>query len=277
MKKISTLIVPAAGAGTRLRPMTFFTPKELLRLVDKPIFYYLIAEAHTAGIKNILFVVHKQNRQLPAFLKSSAAKQLLKEFTGIKVGCVITNRRDGDAQAILAAKKFIKPGQVFAVSMGDLLSLPGTSLLRELKDAYKICRGSVISVKHVPRALVSNFGNIDPEKVGKNLYRVRRIIEKPLPKDAPSTLAMTGKYVLDSDIFPLLQKIVDSREPDQEARLSKCLDVYAKTNSLFAYVTKDSHYDTGNKLALAQTELIFSLAHQGIGKQLKEAIKKYAR
>ena len=125
-KSIDTLVIPAAGAGTRLRPITYATPKEMLRLVDKPIAYYLLAEAYQAGIKRVIFITHKDNQSTKKFFSNPLAKNLLVDFPGLAVSFIETGTRGGDGQAILLAEKAIA-GRPFAVTMGDLLTLPGTS------------------------------------------------------------------------------------------------------------------------------------------------------
>ncbi|MSU74835.1 hypothetical protein EXS57_03635, partial [Candidatus Kaiserbacteria bacterium] len=256
MEKIDTLVIPAAGAGTRLRPVTYVTPKEMLRLVDKPIFYYLLAEAYQAGIRRIIFITHKDNRVTKKFFSSSEAKYLLKDFPHLTTSFIETDVRGGDGQAILLAEKSVA-GKPFAVTMGDLLTLPGTSILAELIEAYQASGESIISVEKIPKKKTGQYGIVDPRKKRGNIYDVRGIIEKPQPQESQSNLAMTGKYILFPKIFSYLRSLPKSHE---ELKLAHALNTYAKENTLLACAARTPHYDTGTKSDLLKAEIVFSLA-----------------
>lgn len=124
-KNVDILIIPMAGAGTRLRPVTYATPKEMLRLVDKPIAYYLLAEAYQAGIRKVICITHKDNPLTKKFFSIPPAKHLLNDFPGLAISFIETGIRGGDGQAILLAEKAVL-GKPFAVTMGDLLTMPGS-------------------------------------------------------------------------------------------------------------------------------------------------------
>lgn len=190
-----TLVIPAAGAGTRLRPATYVTPKELLRLVDKPIAYYLLNEAYVAGVRHVVFITHEDNVLTKEFFEGPRGHYLLTDMPGLTVSFIETDTRGGDGQAILLAEAVVgdKP---FAVTMGDLVTLPGQSILAELTLLFAKTGEAVISVEEVPREKTSQYGVIDPVEQDGNVYLVRGIVEKPKPEEAPSNFAMTGKYIL---------------------------------------------------------------------------------
>lgn len=270
---IDTLIIPAAGAGTRLHPITHVTPKEMLRLVDKPIAYYLIAEAYQAGIRRVIFVTHKDNMITRRFFSSPGAKHLLDDFSGLKISFIETTVRGGDGQAILLAEKSVgvKP---FAVTMGDLLTLPGTSILAELAEEYRIKGQSVISVERIPRKKTGQYGVIDPRKKQGSTYVVRGIVEKPRPAEAPSTFAMTGKYILTPEIFSYLRALEGSAG---ELKLAHALNAFAKDKTLLACVAQTPHYDTGTKADLLKAEIVFSLVHPDLKGTARSVIRKMSR
>jgi UTP--glucose-1-phosphate uridylyltransferase len=264
----TTLVIPAAGLGTRLRPATYATPKELLRLVDKPIIYYLLAEAYQARIRRVVLVTHEDNRKTREFFESAAAASLLADFPGLAIDFIETSERGGDGQALLAAENAV--GGPFAVTMGDLLTLPGESILAELAEVFSQSGNTVISVEEIPREKTAQYGVIDPMSAGP-LYRVRGIVEKPAPAAAPSTLAMTGKYILNPSVFNYLHQIQGGAG---ELKLAHALDRYAKDHVLQAFAPRTRHYDTGTKIDLLRAELAFSLAHPDLAKHAREAIRE---
>lgn len=266
-------MVPAAGLGTRLRPLTYITPKEMIRLVDKPIFEYLFAEAYEAGIRKIIFIIHRDNQALKKFIASADAKPILEQYPGLAISFVITNKRGGDGQAIYEARKLLTSNEPFALSMGDLLSLPGKSILKELIDVYLREKNPIISVAKVPRADTMHYGVIAPRARSGRRYEVEGIVEKPTPEEAPSTLAMTGKYVLTSQIFSYLQKIV-KKPVGKEARIADALNLYAKDKKLFALDCVNKYYDTGTKPMLLKTEFIFALNDPRFKKDMQAFLKK---
>jgi UTP--glucose-1-phosphate uridylyltransferase len=267
--KPTTLIIPAAGMGTRLRPATYVTPKELLRLVDKPIVYHLLAEAHAAGIARVIFITHEDNRQTKEFFEGPHGQEILKFFPLLSVEFIETNQRGGDGQAILLAQKAVGV-EPFAVTMGDLITFPGESILAELVEAFEKTGESVISVEEIPHEKTGQYGVIDPSEKNGNRYRVRGIVEKPEPDVAPSNLAMTGKYILYRTIFHYLEQI---SKGDGELKLANALNLYAKDQPLNALEPHTRHYDTGTKLDLLKAEVAFSLRHPDLKDRAREAIE----
>lgn len=270
---ITTLVIPVAGAGTRLYPLTYMMPKEMIRLVDKPVFYYLLDEAYQAKIRHIVFVTHYEHKMLRNFLKTKKGKLLLSDFPELRVTCIETKHRQGDGQALYEARRVLKNSEPFAVSMGDLIAFPGKSILKELYGAFKKIAAPVISVAQVPRRDTIRYGVIDPMMHTGNYYKVRAIVEKPKPSHAPSTLIMTGKYILSTDIFPYLKMLIDKNKTGEEIRLSEALGMYAADKNLYAVQCKNDYYDTGNKLDLIKTEVIFALSHPEFGRPVRSMLK----
>ena len=268
VRQPNILVIPAAGMGTRLRPATYATPKEMLRLVDKPIAYYLLAEAYQAGIRRVLFITHEDNRQTRQFFEGPSAAPLLNDFPGLTVKFIETTTRGGDGQAILLSEQAVG-NEPFAVTMGDLITLPGESILAELGEVFAKNGESVISVEEIPLEKTGQYGVIDPASQDGSLYRVRGIVEKPKPAEAPSTTAMTGKYILYPAIFAYLRQL-DGGEG--ELKLAHALDAYAKDKALNACATRTRHYDTGTKIDLLKAEVAFSLAHPELKDKARGAI-----
>lgn len=269
-QSVRTLIIPAAGAGTRLRPITYAMPKEMVRLVDKPIAYYLLAEAYEAGIRHVVFVIHKDNRLTREFFDSENATPLLKNFPELRLTFVETDVRGGDGQAILLAKNAVKGEEAFAVTMGDLVALPGTSLIGELVDAYRQENTPVISIEKVAPEKTGQYGIIDPSGNRGRLYGVRGIIEKPQPEEAPSNLAMTGKYVLTLEIFSYLEAL--QAKTEGELKLAYALNDFARERGLHAWECIAAHYDTGTKIDLFKAEVAFTLVHPELGEAAQKIL-----
>ncbi len=273
MKKIQSLIIPAAGIGSRLQPLTHITTKEMLRLVDRPIYYYLLKEAHLAGISHVIFIIHKDVTMLKKFILSKEGMNLHSDFPKMKFTFIETTNRFGDGHAILQARKLIKKGEVFAVSMGDMIPIPGTSLLAELKTIYQETQTPVIGVERIDIRKADQYGIIAPKSKKGRLYHIKAIVEKPKPKDAPSSLSMSGKYILDSKIFDYIENLMKERSHN-EVRLAYALDAYAQDHTLNAYECKTRYYDTGTKLDLLKTEIAFAAAHFDYGGVIKRYIKQ---
>lgn len=255
-----------------MRPITNFTPKEILRLVDKPIFYYLLKEAYIAGIRRAIFIIHSDKRIIRDLLKGKESKGMLKEFPRLNLEFIETEHRFGDGQALYEARNILKREKAFAVTMGDLISFPGESIIGELKKVYNKKKVPVISVEKIERSKSRQYGIIDPKKSNGRLHQVRSIIEKPDPKEAPSEYAMTGKYILTPKIFNYLGNLLEKRKPTEEIKLANALRDYAKDHNLYACVCKNRHFDTGNKFDLIKTELIFALHHPELSHQIRPAL-----
>lgn len=269
---VNTIVIPVAGAGTRLRPITYITPKELLRLVDKPIVYYLLKEAYEAGIRHAIFITHIDRKDLKHFLKSDKSREVLKEFPSLRFTFIETHQRLGDGQCLYEARNILKEEKAFAVTMGDLISLPGTSLIGELKKVYLKNRIPVISVEKVDRKKSKQYGIIDPKKSKGRIHYLKSIVEKPEPDKAPSEYAMTGKYILTPKIFDYLKRLLKERKPNEEVKLANALRDYAKDHELLAYSCKNRHFDTGSKVDLVKTEIIFALHHPELKQHIQSSL-----
>jgi UTP--glucose-1-phosphate uridylyltransferase len=172
----------------------------------------------------------------------------------------------------LLAKKYIKPNEVFAVSMGDLLGFGGKPFIQQLIEVFEDKKRPVVSVEEVPLEATSRFGVVDIKKSYKRLHEVRSIIEKPGPKLAPSRLALTGKYILTPDIFVYLENLVKNHILG-EVKLADALKVYAEKKGILAYQCIGSIKDTGNKLDFLKAMIDLSLESKTFGSEVRKYLK----
>lgn len=288
--KIKKLIVPMAGLGTRFLPTSATHPKEMAYLVDRPVLQYLLEEAYESGIEEIIFIINSQKEAIPkylskkhhdvyskkAFNKKEDIPLEYREFRELlqkmKFRFIKREKTLGDGHSILLAKKYIKPREVFAVSMGDLLGFSGKPFIQQLIEVFEDKKRPVVSVEEVPLEATSRFGVIDISKSNKRLHEVKSIVEKPGPKLAPSRLILTGKYILTPEIFIHLEKLVENHTSG-EVKLADALKIYAESNILLAYQCKGLIKDTGNKIDFIKTMIDLSLKSKTLGSEIRKYLK----
>ena len=284
-KQVRKAVIPAAGLGTRFLPATKALAKEMLPIVDKPTIQFIVEEALASGIEDILVVTGKSKRsiedhfdsnfELEYNLKEKGKDDLLKlvdESTGIRLHFIRQSHPRGLGDAVLQAKAFVG-NEPFVVLLGDdLMDINGTKtpLTKQLIDDYEATHASTIAVMPVPHEEVSAYGVIAPQGEGVNgLYSVETFVEKPNPEDAPSDLAIIGRYLLTPEIFNLLER----QEPGagNEVQLTDAIDALNKTQRVFAREFKGKRYDVGDKYGYMKTSIEYGLNHP----QTKEDLKNY--
>lgn len=284
-KKVRKAIIPAAGLGTRFLPATKALAKEMLPIVDKPTIQFIVEEALKSGIEDILVVTGKSKRsiedhfdsnfELEYNLKEKGKTDLLKlvdETTGIRLHFIRQSHPRGLGDAVLQAKAFVG-NEPFVVMLGDdLMDINGTKtpLTKQLIDDFKHTHASTIAVMPVPHEEVSAYGVIAPQGEGVNgLYSVETFVEKPAPEDAPSDLAIIGRYLLTPEIFDILE----NQEPGagNEVQLTDAIDTLNKTQRVFAREFKGKRYDVGDKFGYMKTSIDYGLNHP----QVKDELKQY--
>lgn len=288
MKKVRKAIIPAAGLGTRFLPATKAIAKEMLPIVDKPTIQFIVEEALASGIEDILIVTGKAKRpiedhfdsnfELEHSLASKGKKELLRlveETTGINLHFIRQKRPLGLGHAVLQAKSFVGD-EPFVVMLGDDIMEDKQPLTKQLMERYDATNASTLAVMKVPHEETDKYGVIDPaEKVSKGLYGVSRFVEKPKPEDAPSDLAIIGRYLLRPEIFEILEK----QEPGAggEIQLTDAIDTLNKTQRVFAHEFTGKRYDVGDKLGMLEANIEFGLKHPEIKDGLQIYIKELAK
>lgn len=257
MQKIRKAIIPAAGLGTRFLPATKAQPKEMLPIVDKPAIQFIIEEAIESGIEEILVITGRNKRsiedhfdrsiELEMQLKSQGKYDMLKmieKISDIQVHFIRQKEAKGLGHAVLCAKQFVG-NEPFAVLLGDDLVDAKVPCLSQLIDVYNDFGGSVLGVQRVPQNRVSSYGIVKPKEVKPNIWQAVDLIEKPAIEEAPSNLAVLGRYVLEPEIFDILEHTKPGR--GNEIQLTDAIREMAQSKAVYAYNFFGRRYDIGDK------------------------------
>ena len=288
MKQVRKAIIPAAGVGTRFLPATKALAKEMLPIVDKPTIQFIVEEARKSGIEDIVVVDGKNKRSIedhfdsnPELEDNLRAKhkddmlKLVEETTDINIYFIRQSHPRGLGDAVLTARDFIGD-EPFVVMLGDDLNNinnNGNALTQELIDSYHQTGASTLAVMRVPHEDTAKYGVINPSaEVEKGLYNVTSFVEKPDPKDAPSDLAIIGRYVFTPEIFDVLAKTKPGK--GGEIQLTDAINTLNKTQRVFAHEYKGDRYDVGNKFGWIQTNVEYGLQHPQTKDELRDYIKK---
>lgn len=288
MKKIRKAIIPAAGLGTRFLPETKAMPKEMLPVVDKPAIQLIVEEAIASGITDILIIIGKGKRAIEDHFDSNTELELnlelkgkdkmlnaVKQTNGLNIYFKRQEHPNGLGDAVHTAKSFVGEDP-FVIMLGDDLMTDKTPLTKQLIDSYEETGSSTLAVMKVPHEDTSKYGVINPAKeVKEGLYDVTNFVEKPNPEDAPSNLAIIGRYLLTADIFDILENTKPGK--GNEIQLTDAIDTLNKDGKVYAHEFKGNRYDTGNKFGWLQTNIEFGLKHPEVSDELKQYIKDLAK
>ncbi|MEW1981563.1 UTP--glucose-1-phosphate uridylyltransferase GalU [Citricoccus sp. NPDC079358] len=287
-------IIPAAGLGTRFLPATKAMPKEMLPVVDKPAIQYVVAEAKAAGLKDLLMITGRSKRALedhfdrvPALERSLELKgdfgklDKIQEATNLgNIHYVRQNDAKGLGHAVWCAKQHVGR-EPFAVLLGDDLIDEKEDLLERMIDVQQEKGGSVIALMEVPRENISAYGVAEVSTVAggpEDVVRVTGLVEKPPVEEAPSNLAVIGRYVLDPAVFDILERTEPGR--GNEIQLTDALQVLAEGQGegfgVHAVVFSGKRYDTGDKLSYLKAVIELASAREDLGPDLRPWLKEFA-
>ena len=288
-RKITRAVFPVAGLGTRLLPVTKSVPKEMLTLVDRPLIDYAVREALEAGIEDLIFVTARGKSALTdyfddaplleAALETAGKWDLRKELRGInggigKIAYVRQAQALGLGHALLCAKKLLPDNEPFAVLLPDDVIRAPIGALSQMIEAYQDVGGCIIAATEVARTDVTDYGIIDPgERVGA-VTRVRGLIEKPKVHEAPSNLAIVGRYILQPEV---LSNIQDRRSIiHREIELTNAIaQEIAKGRDVFAFEFEGKRFDCGSKLGLAQANVALALERPDLRENMSDFLKQH--
>lgn len=289
MQKVRKAVIPAAGLGTRFLPATKATPKEMLPIVDKPTIQYIVEEALASGIEEILIITGRSKRaiedhfdrsiELELNLEASgktAELEMVKEISGIRIHYTRQKEPRGLGHAILCAKQFVGD-EPFAVLLGDDVVDGKVPALKQLIDVYDKTGASVLGVQEVPLEKVSSYGIVDSQPTEEaRTFTVRDMVEKPALAEAPSRLAVLGRYVITPQVFDILEQTPPGR--GNEIQLTDALKVLAKQQAMYAYNFEGRRYDVGDKQGFLEATVEMALKRPDLRDKflayLKEIVAK---
>jgi UTP--glucose-1-phosphate uridylyltransferase len=289
LAKVRKAVFPAAGLGTRFLPATKAQPKEMLPIVDKPIIQYGVEEAIHSGIQNMIIVTGRGKTaiedhfdvsfELEYLLESRNKKDLLAIVRSISDTITVSYVRQREAlglgHAVLRAVELVGD-EPFSVVLADDVIEAETPCIRQLLDIYDFFKAPVLAVMEVPPENISAYGCIDGEPVSHNgttdrVFRIRDLVEKPKQNEAPSNLAIIGRYVLTPDIFDSLQSI----QPGSggEIQLTDALRHLLRSRPIYAYRFEGTRYDAGDKLGFLKATVEYALRRRDLGGPFREYLK----
>ena len=286
MKKLRKAVLPVAGFGTRFLPATKATPKEMLPIIDKPLVQYAVEEAIKIGIEEIIFITNPSKYSIKNHFDKSLLleEKLIKsgkfdfveklnppEFNDIKFTYINQQEQKGLGHAILLAEDFIN-NEPFAVLLPDDLFFSEKSCLMQLEEVYRQTNSSVIAVNKIDAHNIHKYGVIKPGFVNNRAIEVLDIVEKPKYEDAPSDIAVCGRYILNSSIFKYLNKT--SPDSGEEIQLTDAIKMMLKDESVYACVYQGEKFDCGSKKGFVEATLTISLRDPEIKDEIKDFIRK---
>lgn len=265
-------VIPAAGLGTRFLPATKSTPKEMLPVVDKPAIQYVVEEAVDAGIDDILIITGRGKQSIEDYFDMSyelqSVLQKRNDYNTLRELEYIAEMADihyirqkqplGLGHAVYCARKHVD-GDDFAVLLGDDIIISDTPCIGQLVDHFKRQHAPIIAIGEVPREAVVRYGIVDAEPVDDRLYIIQGMVEKPSIDQAPSNMAVMGRYVFNSDIF----SFIDQTKPGGggEIQLTDAIAAYIGQRPVYAYRFKGKRFDLGNKVDWIKTNIELALTH----------------
>ena len=276
MKPITKAVFPVAGLGTRFLPATKASPKEMLPVVDKPLIQYAAEEAIAAGAAELIFITGRNKRsiedhfddasELETALEASGKKQILELLRGIlpsHVSCIYIRQPKalGLGHAVLCAKPVVGDSPFSVILADDLIDAKKPAML-QMTEAFVKQQCSILGVEDVLPAETASYGIVDAFKIDENLLQLNSIVEKPKPADAPSNLAVVGRYILTPTIFNCLEKVKPGK--GGEIQLTDGISDLLKLEKVLAYRFTGTRFDCGSKLGFMKANVEFALQHPEI-------------
>ncbi|PHV12492.1 UTP--glucose-1-phosphate uridylyltransferase GalU [Chitinimonas sp. BJB300] len=287
MQKVTKAVFPVAGLGTRFLPATKASPKEMLNVVDKPLIQYAVEEAVAAGITDMIFVTGRNKRaiedhfdkayELETELEAKGKHALLELVRNIlpkHVSCAYVRQPEalGLGHAVLCARPLVGD-EPFAVILGDDLIAAEKPVMQQMVELYDETHSSVIGVQEVPREDTASYGIVVASRNGGGYLKISGLVEKPKPADAPSTLAVVGRYILSPRIFRHLQ----TAQPGKggEIQLTDAIAALLEEERVLALPFEGIRYDCGSKLGYLQATLAFATQHPEVGTDFRAFLRQF--
>lgn len=274
--KVRKAVIPAAGLGTRFLPATKAQPKEMLPIVDKPTLQFIIEEAVASGIEEILIITGRNKSsienhfdksvELEMELDKAGKDDVLEEIRKISdmanIHYIRQKEPRGLGHAIHCAKSFIA-NEPFAVLLGDdIVHTDGKPCLKQMIEAYDEYKTTILGVQEVPDGEVNKYGIVDGKHIEDRIYKVKNLVEKPSVEDAPSNIAILGRYIIN----PAIMEAIEETKPGKkgEIQLTDALKILSQREAMYAYVFEGKRYDVGNKLGFLEATVEFALNREDL-------------
>ena len=284
--KTRTAVIPAAGLGTRFLPATKSVPKELMPILDKPMLQYVVEEAAEAGIERVIIVTARGKESIAAYFQShkaleqhlidtgatDLAEKVRKASDLADVSFVIQEQPLGLGHAVLTAEKAVG-GEGFAVILPDDIFDASPGVLSQLLKVQAEHGGGVVSVEQVPWEVVQNYGVVEADAVAEGVHRIRSLVEKPAREDAPTNLAIAGRYILPPEIFHCLKRTPPGAKG--EIQLTDGMAILLEDTDVYAYEFQGTRYDGGTPLGLLRASLGFGLARKDTRESVKALLENF--
>lgn len=287
MSKIRKAVFPVAGMGTRFLPATKASPKEMLPVVDKPLIQYAAEEAVLAGIETLVFITGRHKRsiedhfdkayELENELNADGKDTMLDMVQNIlpkHVKCIYIRQSEplGLGHAVLCAKPVVGDEPFAVILADDLIDDGGSGCLAQMVDVFEKEQCGVVGVQEVDKNDVKSYGIISGKQIEDKMWDVDTFVEKPDPEDAPSNVAVVGRYILEPSIFDFLERTGEGA--GGEIQLTDALAMQAKSEKLLAYKFDGKRYDCGSKLGYLEATVELAMKHKSVGKRFTEYLKQ---
>jgi len=283
--RVTKAVIPAAGLGTRFLPATKAQPKEMLPVVDKPAIQYVLEEAVRSGIEDVLVITGRgkraledhfdRNFELEHYLEAKGKHAQLAEIRELAEMCDIHYVRQGEplglGHAVSVARKHVGDNP-FVVMLGDDIMVDSSTVLADMISTYGQYGRSVVALSEFPNEEISSYGCVDPEVVSDELVRVRGIVEKPDPAEAPSNLAVMGRYVFTPEIFDALDQVRPG--VGGEIQLTDAIALLLESQTVYGYVFSEGRYDIGKKLDYLRATVELALDREDLGPEFRSFLRE---
>jgi UTP--glucose-1-phosphate uridylyltransferase len=284
-KEITKAVFPAAGLGTRFLPATKASPKEMLPLVDKPLIQYVVEEAVASGIEEVVVITGRGKRaiedhfdvafELEEDLKKKGKHKLLSEvqrIANLVTFCYIRQKKAlGLGHAVLTAKRVVG-NEPFAVLLGDDIIDSRVPAMKQMMGVFRRYPATILAIQKVPKAQTRQYGIIDGKKIEDGVYLVKDLVEKPSPDEAPSNLAIIGRYILTPEIFSALEHTKPGK--GGEIQLTDGLRLLMERQPIYAFEFEGKRHDAGDKLGFLKATVEFGLKNDEFGAEFKNYLQK---
>ncbi|MBT9462316.1 MAG: UTP--glucose-1-phosphate uridylyltransferase GalU [Rugosibacter sp.] len=285
-KKVTKAVFPVAGLGTRFLPATKASPKEMMPIVDKPLIQYAVEEAVAAGITDMIFVTGRSKRsiedhfdkayELENELERKGKTEMLNFVQNLlpkNINCIYLRQSEalGLGHAVLCAQPVVGD-EPFAVLLADDLLDGAPPVMQQMVESFNYYKTSIIGVQDVPRSETKSYGIVDARPLTETVEQITRIVEKPTPEEAPSTLAVVGRYVLTPRIFHHLTRI--GKGSGGEIQLTDGIAALLAEEQVLAYRYQGKRYDCGSKLGYLEATVEFGLRHPDVGIEFAALLEK---